>query len=204
MEERARIVRDLGLWLPRNSGEIPCYTSALGWELGVRKLRFCRRRTKAFDWSCPDCGWCVPEESPRASLLAKQHAWAHGKVLQTEKTLVRDDFRKKRREATVKNSRELLMALWNERRPECSHQLTGETKGWKIASARAPTRLHRCAVCDKWLHTSPSRLLPCWKAAGYSSQNDPFVHCQLWWSCEGFALHLDCDEDGTLPRETRQ
>ena len=66
-----------------------------------------------------------------------------------------------------------LLALWNERRPECAHQLTGETKGWKVASRRAPTRLHRCAVCDKRLHTGPSRRLPCWKAAGYSSQNDP-------------------------------
>ena len=65
------------------------------------------------------------------------------------------------------------MALWNERKPECAHQLTGETKGWKIASARAPTGLHRCAVCDKCLHTGPSRLLSCWIAAGYSSQNDP-------------------------------
>ena len=65
-----------------------------------------------------------------------------------------------------------LTALWNERRPECAHQLTGETKGWKIASARAPNRLHRCALCNKRLHTGPSRLLPCWKAAGYSSQND--------------------------------
>ena len=74
---------------------------------------------------------------------------------------------------SVKNSRELLVALWNAHRPECPHQLTGETKGWKIASARAPTRLHRCAVCDKWLHTGLSRFLPCWKAAGYASQNDP-------------------------------
>ena len=65
------------------------------------------------------------------------------------------------------------MALWNERRTECAHQLTGETKGWKIASARAPTRLHRFAFCDKGLHTGPSRLLPCWIAAGYSSQKDP-------------------------------
>ena len=137
------------------------------------KFEVCRRRTKAFDWSCPHCGWCVPEESPRAWLLTKQHAWAHGKVLQTEKTLVHGHFRKQRCEATVKNSLELLMAHWNERRPECAHQLTGETKGWKIASARAPTRLHRCAVCDKWLHTGPSRLLPCWMAANCSSQNDP-------------------------------
>ena len=44
-------------------------------------------------------------------------------------------FGNKRCEAAVKNSRELLMALRNERRPECAHQLTGETKGWKIASA---------------------------------------------------------------------
>ena len=53
------------------------------------------------------------------------------------------------------------------------HIRTRETKGWKTASAHAPTRLHPCAVCDKWLQTGPSRLLPCWKAAGYSSQNDP-------------------------------
>ena len=110
---------------------------------------------------------------PRAWLLAKQHAWTHGKVLQTEKTLVRDDFGKQRCEAAETNSRGLLMARWNERRPECAHQLTGETEGWKMASARAPTRLHRCAVCDKWLHTDPSLLLHCWKAAGHSSQNDP-------------------------------
>ena len=74
-------------------------------------------------------------------------------------------FRKQRCEAAVKNSRELLVDLWNERRPECAHQLTGET--------RAPTRLHRCAVCDTRLHTGPSRFLPCWKAAGYSFGNDP-------------------------------
>ena len=84
-----------------------------------------------------------------------------------------DDFRKQRCEAVVKNSGELLMTLWNERRPECAHLLTGATKGWKIASARAPTRLHRCGVRDKWLHTGPSRLLPCWRAAGNSSQKDP-------------------------------
>ena len=28
----------------------------------------------------------------------------------------------------------------------------------------------------KWLHTGPSRLLPCWKAAGCSSQNDPLYN----------------------------
>ena len=72
-------------------------------------------------------------------MLVKQHAWAHGKVLRTEKTLVRDDFRKQRREAAVKNSRELLMALWNERRPECARQFTGETNNWKIV-LRAPRR----------------------------------------------------------------
>ena len=87
--------------------------------------------------------------------LRSKHAWAHGEVLQTEKTFVRDDFRRQRWELAGKNSRELLMALWNERRPECAHQLTGKTKDWKIASARAPTRLHRCAVCDEWLHTGP-------------------------------------------------
>ena len=65
------------------------------------------------------------------------------------------------------------MALWNERRPECARQLTGETEGSKIASARAPTRLQRCPVCDKWLHTGPSRLLLYWRAAFYPSQNDP-------------------------------
>ena len=172
LEERAIIVRDLGLLLPRNSGSAK-FRAAPALLAGTKEIEVCRRRTKAFDWSCPECVWCVPEECPRAWLLAKQHAWAHRKVLQTEKTLVRDDLRKQRCEAAVKNSRELLVALWNERRPECAHQLTGETKGWKIASARAPTRLHRCAVCDKWLHTGPSRLLPCWKAACYSSQNDP-------------------------------
>ena len=144
--------------------------------IGTKEIEVCRRRSKAFDWSCPDCGWCVPEETPRTWLLAKRHTWAHGKVLQTEKTLVRDDFRKQRCGAAAKNSREVLMALWNERRPECAHKLTGETKGWKKASALAPTRLHRCAVCYKWLHTGPSRLLPCWMAAGCSSQN---VLCAL-------------------------
>ena len=157
IEERAKIVRDLGLLLPRNSGSAK-HRAAPALLSGAKEIQACRRRSKAFDWSCPDCGWCVPEESPRAWLLAKQHAWAHGKVLRTEKTIVRDDFRKQSCDAAVENSRELLMALWNERRPQCAHQLTGETKGWKIASARALTRLHRGAVCDKWLHTGPSRI----------------------------------------------
>ena len=82
-------------------------------------------------------------------------------------------FRKLTCVAAVTNLRELLMALWNERRPDFAHQLTGRVaEGWMIASSRAPTRLHRCAVCAKWLHTGPSRLLPCWKAAVYSSKND--------------------------------
>ena len=149
LEERA-IVRDLGLLLPRNFGSAK-FRAAPALLAGTKEIEVCRRRTKAFDWSCPDC---VPAESPRVWLLAKQHAWAHGKVLQTEKTLVPDDFRKQRCEAAVENSRELLMALWNEHRPERAHQLTGATKGEKIASAHAPTRLQRCAVCDKWLHSA--------------------------------------------------
>ena len=134
LDERAIIVRDLGLLLPGDSGSAK-FRAAPALLTGSEEIEACRRRSKAFVWSCPDCGWCVPEESPRAWLLAKQHAWAHGKVLHTEKTLVRDDFRKHMCEAAVKNSRELLMALWSERRPGCAHQLTGETKGWKIASA---------------------------------------------------------------------
>ena len=95
MEERARTLRDLGLLLPRNSGSVK-FRAAPAVLAGSKEIQLCRRRSKAFDWSCPDCGWCVPEESPRACLLAKQHAWAHGKVLQTEKILVRDDFRKQK------------------------------------------------------------------------------------------------------------
>ena len=94
------------------------------------------------------------------------------------------------------------MAQWNERRPECAHQLTGETKGWKIASARTPTGLHRCAVCDKCLH-GPSRLLSCWTAAGLLVPE--MILCTLPIMVgQRLALRLDCDEDGTLPRETRQ
>ena len=144
IEERARLVRDLGLLFPRNSGSAK-FTAAPAFLAGTKEIEACRRRSKAFDGSCPDSGWCVPEESPRVWLLAKKHAWAHGKVLRTEKVLVRDDFRKQRCEAAVKKSRELL-GLWNKRRPECAHQLTGETKGWKITSARAPTRLHCVAI----------------------------------------------------------
>ena len=84
MEERARIVRDMGLLLPRNSGSAK-FRAAPALSAGTKEIEACLRRSKAFDWSCPDSGWCVPEESPRARLLTKQHAWAHGKVLQTEK-----------------------------------------------------------------------------------------------------------------------
>ena len=156
LEERAMIVRGLGLLLPRNTGSAK-FRAAPALLTGTKEIEVCRRRTKAFDWSCPDCGWCVPEESPRAWLLAKQHACAHSKVLQTEKTLVRDDFRKQRCEAAAKNSRELLVALWNERRPECAHQLTGETKGWKIslcACSNSTTSL--CCLCQMTPHRSVS------------------------------------------------
>ena len=95
IEEHARIIRDLGLLLPRNSGSAK-FRAAPALLSGTKEIEVCRRRSKAFDCSCPDSGWCVPEESPRAWLLAKQHAWAHGKVLQTEKTLVRDDFSEKK------------------------------------------------------------------------------------------------------------
>ena len=88
-------VLDLGLLLPRNFGSAK-FRAAPALLAGTKEIEGSRRRMKAFDWSCPDCGWCVPEESPRAWLLAKQLAWAHGKVLQKEKTLVRDDFRKQR------------------------------------------------------------------------------------------------------------
>ena len=67
--------------------EIPCCASALGWGQGDRSM------------SAPFEGFRLvlsSEESPRAWLLAKQHAWGHGKVLQTETTLVRDDFRKQK------------------------------------------------------------------------------------------------------------
>ena len=78
IEERATIVRDLGLLLPGNSccGSAK-FRAAPALLTGTKEIEACRRRTKAFDWSCPDCGWYVPEESPRAWLLAKQHAWAH-------------------------------------------------------------------------------------------------------------------------------
>ena len=101
LEELARIVSDLGLFLPRNSGS-PKFRAAPALLAGTKVIDVCRRRTKAFDWSCPDCGWCEAEKSQRAWLLAKQHAWAHGKVVQTEKTLVRDDFREQRCEAFCK------------------------------------------------------------------------------------------------------
>ena len=96
--------------LPRNSGSAK-FRAASALFAGSKEIEVCRRRSKAFEWSCLDCGWCVPEESPRAWLLAKQRARVHGKVLRTEKTLVRDDFRKQGCEAAVKNSRELLVAL---------------------------------------------------------------------------------------------
>ena len=80
MEVRARIVRDLGLMLPGNSSSSK-FRAAPALLAGTKEIEVCRRRSKAFDLSCPDCGWCVPEESPRAWLLAKQHARAHGTVL---------------------------------------------------------------------------------------------------------------------------
>ena len=183
LEERAIVVRDLGLLLPRNSGSAK-FRAAPALLAGTKEIEVCRRRTKAFERSCPDCGWCVPEEFPRARLLAKQHAWAHGKVLQT---LGRDDFRKQRCEAAAKNSRELLLALWKERRPECAHQLTGG----RPRVGRTPPRVLQlvCIVVlfvTKWLHTRPSRLLPCWKAVGFSSQNDPLYtdnYGSLVWIC---------------------
>ena len=66
-EERAKIVRDLGLLLPRNSGSAKHSAAPALWS-GSKETEVCRRRSKAFDWSCPDCGWCVPEENPRAWL----------------------------------------------------------------------------------------------------------------------------------------
>ena len=132
-------------------------------------------------------------------------AWPHGKVLRTEKTLVRDDFRKQRCEDAVKNSQELLMVLWNERRPECAHQLTGETEGWKMASARAPTRDCTAVLLETNGSTlAPTRLLPCWRGAVHSSQNDHEHLANYGGLVREFALHLDCDKNGTLPRETRQ
>ena len=86
LEERAIIVRDVGLLLPGNSGSAK-FRAAPALLAGKKEIEVCKRRTKAFDWSCPGCGWCVPEETPGAWMLVKQHARAHGKVLQTEKTL---------------------------------------------------------------------------------------------------------------------
>ena len=157
IEQRARLVPDLGLLLPRISGSAK-FRAAPALLAGTKETEACRRRSKAFDWSCPDCGWCVPEESPRAWLLAKQHAWA----ARWERHLSVMIFGMKGVRAAVKKSRELLKALRTERRPECAHQLTGETKVWKVASARAPTRLYRCAVCEQMAphgSVSPSALL---------------------------------------------
>ena len=65
------------------------------------------------------------------------------------------------------------------RKPSKAEVVKREHKnvGSRISSHNiCPTRLHRCAVCDKWLHTGPSRLLPCWMAADYSSQNEKIAN----------------------------
>ena len=69
IEERARIVRGLRLLLPRNSGSAK-FRASPALLAKSKEIEACRRRSKAFDGGCPDCGWCVPEESPRAWLLA--------------------------------------------------------------------------------------------------------------------------------------
>ena len=63
LEERAIIVRDLGLLLLGNSGsaKFRAAPALLAW---TKEIEVCRRRTKAFDWSCPDCGWFVPGRVP--------------------------------------------------------------------------------------------------------------------------------------------